>query len=566
MKMYPNIIKPDAPNSEKKVFEKFKKELPDDWIGIHSYVIDNEEHREVDFIIVVPQRGIFVLEVKGGRITVQNRNWYTGNRNGITLLGTPPHIQAERYQHILIDILKNNGLGYIPVGYGVVFPDCDFLRYSGNLIELNKERIIDRTKLIDNVQDNINNLINFNLEQIANLRNGNIVRNEFNERSFERVVEFLIGQQDGFILVDINTENQYIVNLTHNQYMKYKNIIQANNKVMVTGPAGTGKTIIGFKVAHHYLKNNIRVGFFCYNELLGNYIKSQFRNNQNVKAGTIYGFMLDVISLAGLKQNFDNECANADDNRKYGDLYFKYFKEACGFLRRNNNYPQFDLLIVDEMQDLSYQRYLDVFNMITHQNSKIIFLADYENQNILRRYPDYVNLNGNQNYTNVPLFENCRNTYCISQLTQILANVQYDRILNENEIKVQIGTYVDREQFLRKLNNCIEQLINEGTRVDDITILTMKKLKESLLNENIINNNGRFYYNFNNNRVRFETVRRYKGLENKIIMVVDLDPNLNPDTRQWLYYVAFTRAKIMLYVFKPSGFDMGDLQDIAEYI
>lgn len=71
--MIPSDISPDVrSNAERHVFSWFK-EAPDteDWIVLHSLGITNHNkliYGEVDFFVLVPNWGIFALEVKGGRV------------------------------------------------------------------------------------------------------------------------------------------------------------------------------------------------------------------------------------------------------------------------------------------------------------------------------------------------------------------------------------------------------------------------------------------------------------------------------------------------------------------
>lgn len=480
--------------------------------------------------------------------------------------------QAEEYKHIMINILRDKyKLQNIPVGYGYVFPYCDFCIKNQDNLEINNDRVIDRDKFNNDFLNNLKRLINFNLTQIRN-DNKYINPDVFSSGTFDRVVKIFRKDIDTVSIKSfIEHVNDKIIKLTEEQYNHYSNIIENDvvKNYVLHGPAGTGKTVIGKKLADYYLQRGKKVGFFCYNELLGNYIKSQFGDNQNIKAGTIYAFILDIISLAGLKQDFNNECLIADNKKIYGELYFKYFKIAYNNLKQNNQHPQFDVLIVDEMQDLSYQRYLDLFNFITHQNSKIIFLADYENQNIQqRRYDDPVNImdERDKRYFRLRLSRNCRNTLNIIKLVNKLAAEMYKEIPDniEKGPPIKICTY-NNNNFLNNLDRELLRLIDQGIKLDHITILSMKSKKDTLLSSRLVDN-GKFYQFDGNQKVRFETVRRYKGLENEIIMVVDLDANLDPHTRRFLYYVAFTRAKVMLYIFRPSGFNIGDLRDIAEYM
>ena len=66
--------------AERKLFQRFKA-MPDteDWVVLHSLAIAKhmtQSQGEADFAVVIPSYGVFVLEVKGGRISYNNGTWY----------------------------------------------------------------------------------------------------------------------------------------------------------------------------------------------------------------------------------------------------------------------------------------------------------------------------------------------------------------------------------------------------------------------------------------------------------------------------------------------------------
>ena len=86
-KMIPSVISPDVKSrAERKIFEWFR-DAPNtsDWVVLHSLGISNHIkliHGEVDFVVLAPNMGMFVLEVKGGRVTRENGIRTFTNRYG----------------------------------------------------------------------------------------------------------------------------------------------------------------------------------------------------------------------------------------------------------------------------------------------------------------------------------------------------------------------------------------------------------------------------------------------------------------------------------------------------
>jgi len=88
--MYPTSLPDDvASAAERRLFRLFQAQLPDDFVVLHSVKWLVRERRfdrdgEADFLIVHPDLGILVLEVKGGGVRVddQSGTWSTVDRHG----------------------------------------------------------------------------------------------------------------------------------------------------------------------------------------------------------------------------------------------------------------------------------------------------------------------------------------------------------------------------------------------------------------------------------------------------------------------------------------------------
>ena len=87
--MIPGVPAPEAPASERRVYEGFRSELPNTWTVIHSqrFLLParrgaREEEGELDFLVLDPSRGALGLEVKGGRVQKTRRGWVSVDRDG----------------------------------------------------------------------------------------------------------------------------------------------------------------------------------------------------------------------------------------------------------------------------------------------------------------------------------------------------------------------------------------------------------------------------------------------------------------------------------------------------
>ena len=58
------------------------------------------------------------------------------------------------------------------------------------------------------------------------------------------------------------------------------NIAKSNKRVIVSGGAGTGKTLIGKKIALLKAYEGKRVAFLCYNRLIGEWMSEEIKNEK----------------------------------------------------------------------------------------------------------------------------------------------------------------------------------------------------------------------------------------------------------------------------------------------
>ena len=129
--MIPQTIPFDAPESEKRIFNLLRDDpAAADWRIIWShrprqFDLESGRRREIDFLIIIPNRGILCLEVKGGQFDLRNGQWHPlGNANAIE----PPDRQSEQAMFALRHELQqqfphDSGIQSTPIDFAVAFTD-----------------------------------------------------------------------------------------------------------------------------------------------------------------------------------------------------------------------------------------------------------------------------------------------------------------------------------------------------------------------------------------------------------------------------------------------------------
>ena len=123
--------------AETRFYEACRDQLSSDIVVIHSVAWLYKDARgrlkegEADFIILTPNAGIYVVEVKGGGIALDptNGKWYSNDRDGHQHEIKDPFRQASSERHSLIDQLNGSSEWQqwkgerVSLGHSVFFPD-----------------------------------------------------------------------------------------------------------------------------------------------------------------------------------------------------------------------------------------------------------------------------------------------------------------------------------------------------------------------------------------------------------------------------------------------------------
>src|SRR5262249_42639815 len=152
--------------AERRIFNLLKYD-PDasQWTVLHSLGLSRRGSKpfgEIDFVVVVPDGGVFCLEVKGGGVSCHDGIWRTVNREGsvITMKRSPFAQAVDGFFALRDTVLDRAPVGFPPdlvFGYAVVMPDISF---SAQAPEWEKWQVIDRDTLRRPISHAIRNLAN----------------------------------------------------------------------------------------------------------------------------------------------------------------------------------------------------------------------------------------------------------------------------------------------------------------------------------------------------------------------------------------------------------------------
>ena len=276
-RMIPPLIHPTVQSpAERKLFAVIQNAPgTDDWVCLHSLALarhDTKRRGEVDFFLLT-RKGVFVLEVKGGRVARRDGAWEFTNRWGETERKYEgPYQQASGAMFSLERELrakfgKDHRLGNLLFGYGVLFPDIEFDDYGTEGDRAITYDLRDRTTAFTVFVDRM----------AAYSRQRGVPRYAPTERDIQDVTDFLRGDFDRVppLGARMDEVTGRLLALTQEQYLVLDAYASPSfPRLVIQGSAGTGKTLLAIECAIRESQTSTgQTLFLCFNRLLAAYLE-----------------------------------------------------------------------------------------------------------------------------------------------------------------------------------------------------------------------------------------------------------------------------------------------------
>lgn len=543
-------------NAERRVFDLLKNDPEtSSWLVLHSLGLNRraaKPYGEIDFVVLVPEGGIVCLEVKGGRVTCSDGTWYTMDRYGQHhLMKRSPFMQAREGMFALRDeLLRYFGAGHPAglciTGYAVVFPD---IPSPPQAPEFEPWESTDSDALHTPISRSIQNMIKQQREKLGESGSANL-----SAQTMHDIRQFLRPDFDAVITrsVQIRRAEEKLLQSTEEQYDVLDRLSE-NERCLIKGPAGTGKTLLGLEFARRSTVGGARTLFVCYNRMLGDWIREQATGLDRITCGSFYRCLRELILASPFREEFLEQARSCTDQELYNEV-FPFYGDLAG---SQANAP-FDVLVIDEAQDLIKKPVLNVLNAwlkgglaggcwatIGDFTRQAIYTGSGEADpdSLLQEYCPY--------YTRERLTLNCRNTRQVAEETGLLSgffSLPY-RLGRVEGLAVDYRYWRNADHQARILSEVIEKLLNDGVDSEDIMVLSPRKFKDSAAN--MLAEQDRFSLcelrerNPKTSRVAqipFSTIHAFKGMESPVVVLCDLE-NIDSEEPQALLYTGMSRAR-----------------------
>jgi hypothetical protein len=549
-RMVPNQLSPDTrSDAERLLYEAFRDKLEDDYIVFHSAAWLSQDRQgrprdgEADFVIAHPQRGILVMEAKGGIIhySPDTRQWTSADPHGQTYDIKDPFGQAGFSKHALREHLARKIQGprrRLNMGHAVAFPD---VTVQEAWLGPNQPRqiILDQIGLAD--------LPAWVSQALAYWRGRAPQQDAVSgEEAIQALID-LLGKDWELrpaLWGEFVQEQGQFIRLTRQQYL-ILDLLNRQRRAAICGCAGSGKTMLAAEKASRLARQEFHVLLTCFNKNLAADLRDRLQPSP----------YLDIIHFHELCYQLAQQAhvlpVKEDDQRFFDQQLPEALMEAIDVLDIG-----YDAIVVDEGQDFQGGWWLALQRLLRDRDDGILYIFFDDNQRLyvphselpIRGWP-------------YQLTRNCRNTQNIHEVVvQFYKAETRPTALGPRGRQVEEVTYSGAQDLWPALRSVLCRLTQEEQiPADEIAVLTpLLRIKEVLLSSSL---SGEPQLTdalpAQPGQVYCTTIHSFKGLERAVIILAGIGQRLTQEDHDLnsLLYVGCSRARHHLIVLMPEKAD-----------
>ncbi len=521
---------PTERHGEQRIFEALRRQLPDECALFSSVgLTDGGRENELDILIAWPGHGLAVIEVKGGHVSCEQRQWWQASGGDKRKIKSPV-VQAQDGLHALERYLRPRStvLPGVRSAHLVAFPYTT-VKADWSIPDCSRAMVIDEND-VDRMAGSVCRAIDVD-------RQGR----PLTDAGCEQIETLLEGSLPGqaSLLTQAEEHEARVDAMTRDQ-MRTLNVLTYQPRMRIIGGAGTGKTWLAAEQAFRRAKAGDRVALLCYSRGLARFLQRLSEARPKAERPAYVGLFHELPLGWGAEEG------NDDDS----DYWERRLPLALGELAAARpDADKFDCIVVDEAQDFGELWWPSLLRCLRDPAAGRLFVFMDEAQRVFNRQGEVP--------IDLPPFalgENVRNTKNVGQTFSSLSG---EKMLFRGAAGPPVHfAACATDDAVSLADDQVEQLLDTYDP-GQIALLTTGRRHPEHLNEVQLGGHKPYWDAFfDGDGVFYGHVLGFKGLE-RAVVVLAVNGFRDRDRAKELLYVGLSRARTQLVV-------CGDLELIAE--
>jgi hypothetical protein len=547
-RLIPSFMDDRTPPGERDVFNMLARGS-DDWVALHSLDLapwNRGLRTEIDFVTIIPDTGILCIEVKSQEdIAFEDDRWYPPE------IKRSPFKQASDGRHTFYRRLRELAPEFrnVPIAHCCIFPRAPFdlpPNISVQPWELMDARSFRTFRSGESFCMDLRIRMQRNIQADSNL---SALANRLSLVQIETIVTCCVPvrKRRPDARQEILRREEQVEKILREQQKPVLQLAALNDRCIVSGGAGTGKTLIAIEVARRAAEKGRRVALLCFNQMVGEWMREHINQLTPPMPNLIVGRAIQIMAeMTGVR-------ISDKPSREFWEVQLPQLLEERLTDPDLKVVAAFEYLVLDEAQDILGRprlwQCLTQFLAGSIERGAFALFGDFDNQVLSERGvmdETLASLDAASRPSRWRLSENCRNYRIVGDTAVRLSgsgNAVYSGYMRAGGgvQNFDIAFYDHERAQLDQVGRWLKDFKSQGYKASEITILSSRftdasaaaQLKHEGFKLRPAWQAGEF--------TGYTSVHAFKGMENKVIILTDVVLG-GSDFHRNLFYTGMTRA------------------------